>query len=66
MEGFAPVRAAWLAATAVSPGEPIRVRLETASLHGRFLDIDAEGALLLEAAGERRHVTAGEVFPANR
>jgi BirA family biotin operon repressor/biotin-[acetyl-CoA-carboxylase] ligase len=65
-EGFAPVRAAWLAAAAVSPGEPIRVRLETASLHGRFLDIDAEGALLLEAAGERRHVSAGEVFPVSR
>jgi BirA family biotin operon repressor/biotin-[acetyl-CoA-carboxylase] ligase len=66
LEGFAPVRAAWLAAPAVSPGEPIRVRLETASLRGRFVDIDAEGALLLEAAGERRHVAAGEVFPVNR
>jgi len=66
MEGFAPVRAAWLAAAAVSPGEPIRVRLDAASLHGCFLDIDEEGALLLEAAGERRRVSAGEVFPVNR
>jgi BirA family biotin operon repressor/biotin-[acetyl-CoA-carboxylase] ligase len=66
MEGFAPVRAAWLAAAAMSRGEPIRVRLEAASLDGCFLDIDAEGALLLEAAGERRHVSAGDVFPVNR
>jgi BirA family transcriptional regulator, biotin operon repressor / biotin---[acetyl-CoA-carboxylase] ligase len=66
LEGFAPVRAAWLAAAAISPGEPIRVRLEAASLHGCFLDIDAEGALLLETAGGRRHVSAGEVFPRNR
>jgi BirA family biotin operon repressor/biotin-[acetyl-CoA-carboxylase] ligase len=66
IEGFAPVRAAWLAAAATTRGEPIRVRLETASLHGRFLDIDEEGALLLEAAGERRQIAAGEVFPVNR
>ena len=65
MEGFAPVRAAWLAAAATSRGETIRVRLEAASLHGRFLDIDEEGALLLDAAGERRRVTAGEVFLVN-
>jgi BirA family biotin operon repressor/biotin-[acetyl-CoA-carboxylase] ligase len=62
MEGFAPVRAAWLAEAATTRGDPIRVRLATASLHGCFLDIDGEGALLLEAAGERRHVSAGEVF----
>jgi biotin-(acetyl-CoA carboxylase) ligase len=35
-------------------------------LHGRFLDIDEDGTLLLEAAGERRHVSAGEVFLADR
>ena len=66
MQGFAPVRDAWLAAAAISRGEPIRVRLEAASVHGRFLDIDAEGALLLEAAGERRHIAAGEMFPVSR
>jgi BirA family biotin operon repressor/biotin-[acetyl-CoA-carboxylase] ligase len=66
MEGFAPVRDTWLAAAAISRGEPIVVRLEAASLHGCFLDIDGEGALLLETAGERRQVAAGEVFPVNR
>jgi len=32
-------------------------------LHGRFIDIDQHGALLLESAGELRRVAAGEVFP---
>ncbi len=61
-EGFAPLREAWRA-RAVALGEPIRVRLETAVLHGRFVDIDQQGALLLDAAGSRRRISAGEVFP---
>jgi BirA family biotin operon repressor/biotin-[acetyl-CoA-carboxylase] ligase len=64
-EGFAPIRTAWRAhATAL--GEPIRVHLEPATLHGRFLDIDHHGALLLESAGKIRHISAGEIFPASR
>jgi BirA family transcriptional regulator, biotin operon repressor / biotin---[acetyl-CoA-carboxylase] ligase len=64
-DGFAPIRTAWLA-NAMPLGEPIRVRLETATLHGRFLDIDQHGALVLEVAGEIRRISAGEIFPANR
>jgi BirA family biotin operon repressor/biotin-[acetyl-CoA-carboxylase] ligase len=64
-EGFAPVRAAWRAAAA-SPGEPIRVRLETNVLHGRFLDIDEQGALLLETAGQHRRISAGEIVRPDR
>jgi BirA family biotin operon repressor/biotin-[acetyl-CoA-carboxylase] ligase len=64
-EGFAPIRAAWLA-HAMSLGQSIRVRLETVTLHGRFLNIDQHGTLLLESAGKLRRVFAGEVFPANR
>ncbi len=63
-EGFAPVRAAWLAAAAITPGEPIRVRLDALASCGRFLDIDNEGNLLLDCAGESRRIAAGEVFPA--
>jgi BirA family transcriptional regulator, biotin operon repressor / biotin---[acetyl-CoA-carboxylase] ligase len=63
VEGFAPVRAAWLAATAIARGEPIRVRLESRALCGRFLDLDQEGNLLLDCAGECRRIAAGEVFP---
>jgi len=63
-DGFAPVRASWLAAAAIARGEPIRVRLDALGLCGRFLDIDHEGNLLLDCAGECRRVAAGEVFPA--
>jgi BirA family biotin operon repressor/biotin-[acetyl-CoA-carboxylase] ligase len=63
-EGFGPVRAAWLAATAIARGEPIQVRIDGPGLCGRFLDIDHEGNLLLDYAGECRRIAAGEVFPA--
>lgn len=62
-EGFAPVRAAWLA-RGTGVGEEIRVRLPQTTLLGRFLDLDKDGALLLATAGGTRRVTAGEVFPA--
>ena len=62
-EGFAPVRAAWRA-RARGLGEPIRVRLEAATLHGRFADIDQQGVLLLDTPDGRRHISAGDVFPA--
>jgi BirA family biotin operon repressor/biotin-[acetyl-CoA-carboxylase] ligase len=62
-EGFAPVRAAWLM-RASGLGEGIRVRLERQTLDGRFLDLDQDGALLLDGAEGRRRIAAGEVFPA--
>jgi BirA family biotin operon repressor/biotin-[acetyl-CoA-carboxylase] ligase len=62
-EGFAPVRAAWLAA-ASGLGEEIRVRLEHSTLFGRFQGLDDDGALVLDAAEGRRRIAAGEVFPA--
>jgi BirA family biotin operon repressor/biotin-[acetyl-CoA-carboxylase] ligase len=61
-DGFAPVRASWLAAAAIARGEPIRVRLNARGLCGRFLDIDHKGNLLLDCAGECRRIAAGEVF----
>jgi BirA family biotin operon repressor/biotin-[acetyl-CoA-carboxylase] ligase len=64
-EGFAPVRAAWLA-RAASHGELIQVRLQPGTLHGRFLDIDELGALLLEGVRERHRISAGEVFLMNQ
>jgi BirA family transcriptional regulator, biotin operon repressor / biotin---[acetyl-CoA-carboxylase] ligase len=63
-EGFAPLRAAWLGGAAIAPGEAIQVRLDAATFHGRFRDIDLEGNLLLDCAGECRRIAAGEVFPA--
>jgi len=61
--GFLPVRAAWLA-RASGLGKPIRVRLERSALFGRFLDLDADGALVLEEAQGNRRIAAGDVFPA--
>jgi BirA family biotin operon repressor/biotin-[acetyl-CoA-carboxylase] ligase len=62
-EGFAPVRAGWLR-RASGIGQPIRVRLEKLTLDGRFLDLDYDGALVLEGNDGRRRIAAGEVFPA--
>jgi len=61
-EGFEPIREAWLG-RATGRGEVVRVRLEGTTLHGRFLDLDGDGALLLESPEARRRVAAGEVFP---
>jgi BirA family transcriptional regulator, biotin operon repressor / biotin---[acetyl-CoA-carboxylase] ligase len=63
MSGFTPVRQAWRA-QAISIGDLIRVRLEATTLHGRFLDIDDEGALLLETAEEHRRISSGEIVSA--
>lgn len=63
-EGFAPVRAAWLA-RARGFGGPIEVRLGHALISGRFADLDEDGALIVESPdGVRRRVTAGDVVGA--
>jgi BirA family biotin operon repressor/biotin-[acetyl-CoA-carboxylase] ligase len=61
-QGFTPIRAAWLS-RAAGLGETIQVRLERATLDGRFLDLDGDGALLLETPSGERRIAAGEVFP---
>lgn len=64
VEGFAPVRAAWLS-RAQGLGQPVVVRLPDSELHGRFAALDDSGALLLELPdGRVQTVTAGDVFPA--
>lgn len=60
-EGFAPVRTAWLA-RAHGLGGVIEVRLPRETLAGRFRDVDARGALMLETAAGTRAITAGDVF----
>ncbi|HTV44543.1 MAG TPA: biotin--[acetyl-CoA-carboxylase] ligase [Stellaceae bacterium] len=62
-EGFAPIRAAWLE-RAAGRGEAIRVRLEHATLHGTFADLDEGGSLVLRAVDGLRRIAAGDVFPA--
>lgn len=61
-EGFAPVREAWRL-WAKGIGESVRVRLPREELTGTFVDLDDDGALLVELAdGTRRRVSAGDVF----
>jgi len=63
-QGFAPIREAWLA-RAAGLGSDIRVRLERATLSGRFRDLDEDGCLVLDTAEGSRRIAAGEVFPAS-
>jgi BirA family biotin operon repressor/biotin-[acetyl-CoA-carboxylase] ligase len=64
-DGFAPIRAAWLP-RATGIGDEITVRLDRESIAGRFVGIDADGALALETIAGNRRIAAGDVFPANR
>jgi BirA family transcriptional regulator, biotin operon repressor / biotin---[acetyl-CoA-carboxylase] ligase len=60
-QGFAPLRQAWLG-RAHSLGSEIRVRYGAFETFGRFVDLDASGALILETSEGRRHISAGDVF----
>lgn len=61
-EGFAPVRAAWLA-QAHGLGEIVNVRLAGEEFSGIFDGLDEQGALLVrDDAGGVRSVSAGDVF----
>ncbi|MEQ8195601.1 MAG: biotin--[acetyl-CoA-carboxylase] ligase [Rhodospirillales bacterium] len=61
-DGFEPVRAAWLE-RAAGLGETIRVRFGEEDLSGVFEGLDGSGALLLlEDDGNRRQITAGDVY----
>jgi BirA family biotin operon repressor/biotin-[acetyl-CoA-carboxylase] ligase len=64
-EGFAAVRADWLA-RAAGLGEDIRVRLPERELAGRFNGLDDAGRLLLQQPDGIAVVTAGEVFGLSR
>lgn len=60
--GFDPVRTAWKR-RAHGVGDPLEVRLPGETLHGRFTDLDRDGALVIDMdGGERRRITGGEVY----
>jgi BirA family biotin operon repressor/biotin-[acetyl-CoA-carboxylase] ligase len=60
-EGFAPVRAAWLA-RAHAPGTPLRLRRPDGVIEGRFAGLAEDGRLLLaDAAGHVQAHGAGEI-----
>ncbi|MDP6787220.1 MAG: biotin--[acetyl-CoA-carboxylase] ligase [Rhodospirillales bacterium] len=59
--GFHPVREAWLR-RARGIGAPLTVRLEGETIAGTFTGVDAQGALIVEAAEGTRCITSGDVF----
>jgi BirA family biotin operon repressor/biotin-[acetyl-CoA-carboxylase] ligase len=60
-EGFAPVRAAWLAA-AHPIGTPVTIKDALRLREGAFAGLSAEGALLLSVAGEIAVISTGDVL----
>ncbi len=59
--GFAPIRTAWLA-RAARLGETITARTTRDEHHGTFVDVDAQGQLVLETAQGRVGIPAGDVY----
>jgi BirA family biotin operon repressor/biotin-[acetyl-CoA-carboxylase] ligase len=65
-EGFAAIRAAWLA-RATGLGREIRVRLADREVTGRFDTLDLSGRLILSLPdGSLETIAAGDVFPFDR
>ena len=60
-EGFATIRAGWLA-RAAGLGKQIRVRLPDREIAGRFEALDHAGCLVLAAPGGREVVCAGDLI----
>ncbi len=63
--GFSIIRQEWLN-KAKGKGENIIVRLPNEELNGRFVDLDANGALMLDMNGEMRLIHSGDVFFADQ
>ena len=63
-DGFEPARQAWLNA-GHAPGDPLEVRSGDTNVTGTFVDLDPDGALVLDVAGERRRFAAGDVYSAD-
>lgn len=60
--GFSPIRAAWLE-VAQGRGQTVIARLHDGSeLQGEFVDLDADGALVLQSSTGRSRVMAADVF----
>ena len=59
--GFADIRDQWLRA-ATGKGAAVTVRWQDSEATGIFEDIDGDGYVLLNVDGERRRVSAGDLF----
>lgn len=60
-QDFNTIRAAWMA-RAIGVGQAATARLPRETITGRFMDLDADGALVLEADNGPRRIAAGDVF----
>ncbi len=60
-QGFEAIRLDWLN-RAYGIEQDITVRLATENLKGTFVSLDAQGALILDCHGERRLISAGDVY----
>lgn len=63
--GFDRVRIRWLARAAHLRTDVV-VRQPDGTLHGRFVDLAGDGAILLETPGGVLRISAGDVFPLDR
>lgn len=63
--GFSKIRNEWLK-KAKGKGEMIKVRLPNEEINGRFVDLDANGALMLDVDEEIRLIHSGDVFFADQ
>lgn len=63
--GFTNIREEWLS-KAKGKGEQITVRLPNEEINGRFVDLDANGALMLDMNDEIRLIHSGDVFFADQ
>ena len=59
--GFENIRVEWKR-LAKGLGQDIEIKLENETLKGKFKDLDANGALLLEINGKIKPINAGSVF----
>ena len=60
--GFAALRARYLTRSH-RPGEALSVQHGEQRIAGRFLDVDADGFLIMEVDGRERRFSTGDVFP---
>ncbi len=61
-DGFAPIRKAWTQ-RANGIGQPIEVVLKDETVKGKFLELDEQGALVMDlSAGQRRSISVAEFF----
>jgi BirA family biotin operon repressor/biotin-[acetyl-CoA-carboxylase] ligase len=65
LEGFAPVRAAWLG-RAQPIGAHLTVSLSGEEVGGAFAGLAEDGSLLLQTGGRVRAFAAGEIVPQDR